>query len=153
MLNTVIGWAFVSFIYFNVTFGWLLKRADISVLSALLLAVAVGVTIAAVEDVYRNRLFRYYQLPGLLSVGYSTLARNTVVPFLVSVAAFVLVARLIEYGSSAVLTDGKVNVAVYDSGGDDFFTICLIMAAPLMIHWLMCLHEAHNNANGESFDV
>ncbi len=137
MFSTTIGWAFVSFIYFNVTFGSMLKRADVSVFSALILAVAVGVTIAAVEDVYRNRLFRYNQLPGLPGVGYSTLARNTVAPFLVSVVAFVLVARLIDY----------------DHGGDDFIAIGLIMTAPLMIHWLMYLHEAHSTANGERFDL
>ncbi len=152
MFRTVIGWSFVSFIYFNVTFGWIVKHADVSVFAALVLALVVGVVVAAVDDVYRNRLFRFHQARGLLSVGYPTLARMTVLPFVCAFVATGLVARLIVVGYTYTLTDGTLQAGPRGYSTDALATFCLIVAVPLIIHWLMSLHEAHDSANGKSVD-
>jgi hypothetical protein len=151
MGGIILAWAFASFLYFKITFDAVFSR-DISIIASLLMAVIFGITVFIASGIYAAKLFRYNAIPGRVSAKLSELLLKTVWPFLGLCVGFTVLTRLIVFGFSKDLTR---QIRMFDYRGnveEDFVQFVLIVIAPLLLHYAMCIYPTYFNATRKNQD-
>lgn len=152
MRAILIGWVFCAFIYFKVAFEAAFS-SGITILAAFLMSIIMGGVVFLGSGAYAAKLLRYNWTPGAVPVGYRTLISKTLLTFLGVYLAFGVLSRLIIFGFSNRLSD-SIEVFRYRFRIDeDFVSFSLIVAVPVILHWVMCLVSTHATANLKEQDI
>lgn len=151
MLGILVGWAFVTFIYFKVAFDALF-RDSISIVAALLLAILIAIYVFIGSSIQASQLLRYNWTPGAVPARLSELVAKTLLSFVGLSVVFVLVSRAIIFGFSKSLSkEIKLFLGHRSQNLEESFFIFLgIVMLPLLLHYAMSLFGTYSNANAKS---
>lgn len=146
MIGIVVAWCFGSFLYFKVLFDFVF-RSDISIFATFLMSVSLGILIFFSSGVYASKLLRFNLSPGTVPATLSDIIKPTFVPFILFSATYALLCRLIIFGFSKRL-HRDIDIFRYRNKIDeDFIYFLIIVAAPVIIHYVMVVFSTYHNAN------
>lgn len=130
----VLSWIFGGFIYFKAAFEYA-ALGDLNVLTALLLAVALGWFVALAECRYRARIDDRPSL-ALIRGALGPRFAKTFVWMTLYALLFIAVARIIIFAFAPDLSrEIRVFGNFMNSFDEDLFTFVGIMLAPALLHW------------------
>lgn len=146
MRGIILAWFFISFLYFKVAFDAVFYK-DISIIASLLLAIAFAILIFFAAGIYAIRLFKYNAVPGRVPATLGELIKQTIWPFLGLSIGYTVLSRLIIFGFSK---DLHREIRAFDYRGnieEELVQFVLIVLAPVLIHYAMCIYPTHYSAN------
>jgi len=146
MIGVIIGWSFFGFLYFKVVFDATF-RADLSIISSLLMSIVFGFLVFAASGVYASKLLEFNWTPGRVPARLSQIIGRTFWYFLGMMAVYAIVIRLIIFGFSKRMNN---NIDLFDYRGnidEEFIVFLIIIFIPFFIHYAMCVFGTFNNAN------
>jgi hypothetical protein len=151
MRGIVLAWFFVSFLYFKIVFDAVFYQ-DISIIASFLMAITFAILIFFASGVYAMRLFRYNAVPGRVPATLRELIGKTIWPFLGLSIGYAILSRLIIFGFSKNL---HREIRAFDYRGniqEELVQFILIVLAPVLIHYAMCIYPTLYNANRRKYD-
>lgn len=133
----IVGWVFVTFLYFKVAFEFA-YYTGITTIGSILLAIIFGLFVFFVSGIYSARLLSYNWSQDKVPADSYELIGKTFYHLLAAFISYAIIDYLVIFGFSERLSR---------SIDSDALPYLIVIITPIVVHYAMCIFSTYKNCN------